>query len=116
MDARIFTAEASVIVGRAERNGERAPTSKRALLLQGRDRLGGPGCVRPLYSVYDEDAHLLDAVSRFTGTGLEAGEAVVVITTPPHRDYLEARFRAHGVDLATMGARGQYSRWMQQRR
>jgi len=58
--------------------------------------------------VYDEDAHLLDAVSRFTGTGLAAGEAVVVIATPPHRDCLEARLHAHGVDLATACAQGQY--------
>jgi hypothetical protein len=50
--------------------------------------------------VYDEAAHLIDAMSHFTGTGLEAGEAVVVIATQPHRDYLEARLRAHGVDLA----------------
>jgi hypothetical protein len=58
--------------------------------------------------LYEEDAHLLDAVERFTSTGLAVGEAAVVIVTPPHRDHLEARLRAHGVDLVTMGAQGQY--------
>jgi len=58
--------------------------------------------------VYEDDAHLLDTVSRFTGTGLAAGEAAVVIATQPHRDHLKARLRAHGVDLATACAQGQY--------
>jgi len=58
--------------------------------------------------VYDEDAHLLDAVRHFTGTALAAGEAAVVIATPPHREQLEAHLRAQGIDLATARAQGQY--------
>jgi two-component system NtrC family sensor kinase len=58
--------------------------------------------------LYEEDVHLLDAVQHFTGTGLAAGEAVVVIATPSHREQLEARLRAHGVDLSTACAQGQY--------
>ena len=58
--------------------------------------------------VYDADAHLLDAVSHFTGTGLAAGEAVVVIATASHRDQLDTRLRTQGVDVATARAREQY--------
>jgi len=58
--------------------------------------------------LYDAEAHLLDAISCFTGSGLTAGEAVVIIVTPPHREQLEARLRAQGVDLATAQAQGQY--------
>ena len=109
MDARIFTAEASVIAGRAAQNDKRC-VDKHAVFDAPGPHIdwGAIGASDHCVLVYDEDAHLLDAVSRFTGTGLEAGEAVVVLATQPHRDYLEARFRAHGVDLATMGARGQY--------
>jgi hypothetical protein len=58
--------------------------------------------------VYEADAHLVDAVSRFVDTGLAEGEAVIVVATPPHREQLEARLRAGGVDLATACAQGQY--------
>ena len=58
--------------------------------------------------VYEADAHLVDAVSRFVSTGLAAGEAAIVVATPPHREQLDARLRAHGVDLATACAQGQY--------
>ena len=58
--------------------------------------------------MYDEDAHLLDALSHFTSTGLADGEAVVVIATPSHRDHLDVRLRAQGVDVATARAQEQY--------
>ena len=58
--------------------------------------------------VYEADVHLVDAVSRFVSTGLAAGEAAIVIATPPHREQLDARLCAYGVDLATASAQGQY--------
>jgi PAS domain S-box-containing protein len=58
--------------------------------------------------VYEADAYLVDAVSRFVSTGLVAGEATIVIATPPHREQLDARLRACGVDLAAACAQGQY--------
>ena len=36
--------------------------------------------------LYEEDTHLLDAVGRFTGSGLAVGEAAVVVATRPHRE------------------------------
>jgi len=110
MNARIFTAEASVIVGRAERHGELGANNKQVGFVAPVPQTdwGALGASDHCILMYDEDAHLLDAVSRFTGTGLEAGEAVVVIATQPHRDHLEARLRAHGVDLEIASAQGQY--------
>src|SRR5262245_11283063 len=67
-----------------------------------------PGVSHHSMQIYEEDTHLLDAVRHFTGTGLAAGEAAIVIATPSHRDQLEAHLRAHGVDVATAHAQGQY--------
>jgi PAS domain S-box-containing protein len=58
--------------------------------------------------VYEADDYLVDAVSRFVSTGLAAGEAAIVIATPPHREQLDARLRAQGVELAPACAQGQY--------
>ena len=109
MSARVFTAEKSVITGRAAQPGALS-TDQQAVVDAPvpRPDWGAIGASDHCILVYDEDAHLLDAVSRFTGSGLAAGEAVVVIATQPHRDYLEARLRAHGVDLASVCAQGQY--------
>jgi PAS domain S-box-containing protein len=109
MNARIFTAEASIITGRAGQNGELSADQRAVFDAPvSHTDWGAMGASDHCILMYDEDTHLLDAVSRFTGTGLEAGEAVVVIATQPHRDHLEARLRAHGVDLETAGAQGQY--------
>jgi hypothetical protein len=56
--------------------------------------------------VYETDAYLVDAVSRFVSSGLAAGEATIVIATPPHQEQLDARLRAYGVDLAAACAQG----------
>jgi PAS domain S-box-containing protein len=58
--------------------------------------------------VYETDAYLVDAVSRFVSTGLAVGEATIVIATPPHREQLATRLRAYGVDLAAVCVQGQY--------
>ncbi|HEV2851181.1 MAG TPA: ATP-binding protein [Thermoanaerobaculia bacterium] len=46
---------------------------------------------------YEKDAFLIDEVSAFIGSGLKAGQAGIVIATPPHREDLERRLRAHGL-------------------
>jgi PAS domain S-box-containing protein len=69
---------------------------------------GDLGAADHMVLVYDEEAHLLDAVSRFAGTALAASEAVVVIATPSHRDHIDARLRAQGVDVTTARAQEQY--------
>ncbi|HET6314394.1 MAG TPA: hypothetical protein VFH60_11200, partial [Chloroflexia bacterium] len=35
---------------------------------------------------YDDDHFLLDALGRFVGSALEAGDAAIVIATEAHRD------------------------------
>src|SRR5262249_20120423 len=109
MSARIFTAETAVTSDRAGQNG--APSATKgacfdatALLIDWNDM----GASDHYILVYEEDAYLLDVVSRFTGAGLAAGGAVVVVATQPHLDYLAARLKAPGLDLVTARAQGQY--------
>jgi PAS domain S-box-containing protein len=109
MSARIFSAEASATSGRAEQDGEMS-AEKNAFFeaLVSRTDWGDMGASDHCMQLYEEDASLLDAVSGFAGTGLEAGDAAVVIATKPHRDHLDERLRAHGLDLATAREQGQY--------
>jgi PAS domain S-box-containing protein len=57
---------------------------------------------------YEAEPHLLDALTRFVVPGLATGEAAIVIATPPHLEHLGQRLGAHGLDVATAGAQGQY--------
>jgi PAS domain S-box-containing protein len=56
----------------------------------------------PPHSVqfYDCEASLLDAMDRFIGPALGAGEAAVVVATKGHRDGLVERLRARGLSAA----------------
>jgi signal transduction histidine kinase/ActR/RegA family two-component response regulator len=69
------------------------------------DPIEHPGhCVQ----FYEDDGFLLDAVSRFIGAGLRAGDGGVVIATTRHLDGLAARLSACGLDVAAARDRGQY--------
>jgi PAS domain S-box-containing protein len=57
---------------------------------------------------YETDEFLLDSVSGFIGAGLGAGAACIVIATKAHREGLEERLQANGLDLAAASARGTY--------
>ncbi|HEU4595603.1 MAG TPA: MEDS domain-containing protein, partial [Pyrinomonadaceae bacterium] len=57
---------------------------------------------------YEEDEYLLDSLSGFVGTGLGEGDGCVVVATAEHREGLEARLRAYGIDLDEAAASGQY--------
>jgi len=57
---------------------------------------------------YEDDAFLLDSVSRFIGAALRAGGGGVVIATKRHLDGLVARLREWGPDVATAVDRGPY--------
>jgi signal transduction histidine kinase/ActR/RegA family two-component response regulator len=48
---------------------------------------------------YEADPPLADSLARFIGEGLAAGEAAIVVATREHREELERRLRAAGVDL-----------------
>src|SRR5262249_27375091 len=109
MSTRIVPAEASVRGGRASQHGaqsavQHANCEASMLPLD----WGDLGTSDHVVLVYEADGHLVDAVSRFVSAGLTAGEAAIVVATPPHREQLDARLRAHGVDLATACAQGQY--------
>ncbi|GHO91280.1 hypothetical protein KSF_013280 [Reticulibacter mediterranei] len=57
---------------------------------------------------YENDAFLIDSVSSFLGTGLETGDACVVIASQEHLLMLEEQLRANGVDLLHAGAQDKY--------
>ena len=57
---------------------------------------------------YESDAFLLDAVGEFIGTGLRAGDAGIVVATEAHREGLEDRLRAYGVDVVVAREGGRY--------
>lgn len=57
---------------------------------------------------YDDDAFLLDAVSRSLNAALQAGDASLVIATPAHRTDLARRLQEGGLDLAEASAQGRY--------
>jgi len=47
---------------------------------------------------YESDVFLLDSLSGFIGSGLSAGDACVVIATKAHRERLEERLKADGLN------------------
>jgi hypothetical protein len=57
---------------------------------------------------YEEDQFLVDAVGEFIGSGLDVGQAAIIILTPSHRQLLEAKLRVRGIDLQQAEERGQY--------
>ena len=57
---------------------------------------------------YEADPALSDSLARFIGDGLAAGEAGIVVATREHREELERRLRAEGVDLDTARAADAY--------
>ena len=57
---------------------------------------------------YGEDRFLLDELSRFVGNALGAGESAVVIATQEHRDGLDQRLQAWGLDTSRAVAQGRY--------
>ena len=57
---------------------------------------------------YFDDSYLLDALSRFIGTALGAGDSAVVIATQEHLDALAQRLKSRGFDLAKAARQGRY--------
>jgi signal transduction histidine kinase len=58
--------------------------------------------------LYSDDAFLLDAMSKFVGTALGAGDSAVVIATQAHLDGLAQRLRTWGLDIAKSARCGRY--------
>jgi PAS domain S-box-containing protein len=57
---------------------------------------------------YAEDAPLLDALGRFIGTALWAGDAAIVIATKTHRDGLLQRLKARDLDVESAVEDGRF--------
>jgi PAS domain S-box-containing protein len=57
---------------------------------------------------YHDEKFLLDAVGRFIGPALGAGEACVIISTPAHQSQLAERLAARGFDLAALCRQRRY--------
>jgi PAS domain S-box-containing protein len=57
---------------------------------------------------YSDDAFLLDAVSRFVGQALGAGDAAIAVATGEHRDQLGQRLKAKGLDTLAAVQQGRY--------
>ena len=49
---------------------------------------------------YETDGQLLDSLMRFVGTALVGGDGALVIATDVHRDGLDRRLKANGLDLS----------------
>jgi signal transduction histidine kinase/CheY-like chemotaxis protein len=57
---------------------------------------------------YEADAFLLNSLGGFIGAGLAEGDACIVVATEAHRDSLDERLRANGLDVDRARACGQY--------
>lgn len=68
----------------------------------------GMGELDHFVQFYETDTFLLDSLVGFIGTGLESGDACIVVATGAHREALEERLESKGLDLAAARATGQY--------
>jgi signal transduction histidine kinase len=57
---------------------------------------------------YEDDTFLVHSVAAFITTGLQAGDAAIVIATEAHRLALDQQLQEQGLDLAALRERGQY--------
>jgi CheY-like chemotaxis protein len=109
MNARTPSAQASKALGQTGQQSERHATRHVCpeALVPHTD-WSVMGTSDHFVQLYEEDAALLDAVSCFTHTGLQAREAAVIVATRSHRHQLEARLSAQGIDLTLVHKQGQY--------
>jgi PAS domain S-box-containing protein len=57
---------------------------------------------------YDDESFLLDAIGRFIGPALGAGEACLIIATASHHAQIAEQLTARGFDLSALSERGRY--------
>ena len=57
---------------------------------------------------YAEDEFLVDALARFVGTALGAGDAAIVIATKAHREALARQLRSNGLDTSRTVRQGRF--------
>lgn len=66
------------------------------------------GAGQHVVQFYEREETLALAVSSFLGAGLVAGEAVLVVAMPAHREAFEAVMHAAGINVGAARAAGQY--------
>jgi PAS domain S-box-containing protein len=69
---------------------------------------GKQGQGEHVVQLYDTDSFLLDAVSDFIGSGLGSGASCIVIATPAHREELQLRLLANGIDISVAHEQDRY--------
>jgi PAS domain S-box-containing protein len=69
---------------------------------------GEPDGSAHVVQFYEDETFLLDAVGRFIGPALGAGEACLIIATAPHQAQLAEHLAARGFDLSVLGEQGRY--------
>jgi len=57
---------------------------------------------------YETESYLIESVSAFVGKALQAGDGAVIIATQPHRNRIQRKLRARGIDVLAARSRGQY--------
>jgi DNA-binding NarL/FixJ family response regulator len=57
---------------------------------------------------YSKDASLEDGLAHFIGNALKTGRAAIVVATELHRNGLDLRLRAFGLDVNTAASQGRY--------
>ncbi len=58
--------------------------------------------------IYENDKIFLDSLEGFVGSGLLAGDGVIIIATAAHRAALEARMEKQGFDMSALTANSQF--------
>lgn len=61
-----------------------------------------------LVQIYQDEGVFLDALEGFVAGGIQAGDGVVVIATPPHLASLNERLKARNVNVAAAARDNQY--------
>src|SRR5437667_12016940 len=57
---------------------------------------------------YSEDEFLVDAISRFFGVSLAAGDAAIVLATKTHREGIARKRKELGLDVTSSEPKGRY--------
>ena len=64
---------------------------------------------------YSEDEFLVDAISRFLGVSLAAGDAAIVLATKTHREGIARKLKERGLDVTSSELKAVISHWMRLR-
>src|SRR5205809_8130459 len=64
---------------------------------------------------YSEDEFLVDAISRFLGESLAAGDAAIVLATKTHRERIARKLKDRGLDVTSSELKAVISHWMRLR-